>query len=258
MAKQNFDWLIGKNALQEAFAAGKILQKVYLGDYLDNQMLKELIKLSRQHKVSVLTVPRTKLDKLCKGNHQGVLAMISPIEFYKVEDLVQSAFESGQNPCFALLDGITDVHNFGAIARSAEVMGITGLIIGSRNSAPVNQEAIKVSAGALLRIPVCKINNPVHTLRELKKMGFVIVGADEKAKMHLQESDLNTSLVIVLGAEDLGISPEVKACLDFSVSIPQAGHINSLNVSVSAGIIFYQWRTGQDLMVKQTNDLKSK
>jgi 23S rRNA (guanosine2251-2'-O)-methyltransferase len=105
MAKQNFDWLIGKNALHEAFAAGKILQKVYLGDYLDNQVLKELIKLSRQHKVSVLTVPRTKLDKLCKGNHQGVLAMISPIEFHKVEDLVHMAFEAGKNPCFALLDG---------------------------------------------------------------------------------------------------------------------------------------------------------
>jgi 23S rRNA (guanosine2251-2'-O)-methyltransferase len=103
-----------------------------------------------------------------------------------------------------------------------------------------------VSAGALLRIPVCKVNNPVHTLRELKKMGFVILGADEKADLHLREADLKTSVVFVLGAEDLGISPEVKNCLDYSISIPQAGHINSLNVSVSAGIIFYQWRSVQD------------
>jgi len=240
MNKQNSEWITGKNGLLEGLESGQEIQKVYLGDYLETEVLRQLIKIVRKHKISVLTVPRTKLDKLCKSNHQGVLALISPIRFENPYDLASHAFESGVLPVMAMLDGVTDVHNFGAIARSAEVLGITGLIIGKRNSAPVNHEAIKISAGALLRIPICKETSLFHTLRNLKKMGFTVLAADERATLRPREADLKKPLVIIMGSEGEGISYELKSEADLSVSIPQAGKINSLNVSVAAGILFYE------------------
>ncbi len=238
------DWLIGKNALKEAIAAGTVIQKVYLNETLEKETLQELIKLCKQNKISVLTVPKFKLDKLSKKAHQGVLTLISPIDFYKTSDLVHQAYEQGRNPCLIVLDSITDVRNFGAIARSAEVFGIDGIIIGVKNSAPVNQESIKSSAGALLRIPICKENNILHVLRELKKLGFRIIGADEKGDSLIGEMDMNQPIVFVFGSEGEGISRDIKSLIDVFVAIPQRGKISSLNVSVSAGIIFYEWMKG--------------
>ncbi len=247
--EQNNEWLIGKNALKEGIAAGKRIQKVYLSDTLDNETLKELLKLIRAQKISVLVVPKSKLDRLNRSNHQGVLASISPIQFYKTMDLVTHIYEQGQHPALALLDGITDVHNFGAIARSAEIFGLGGIIIGNRNSAPVNYEAIKSSAGALLQIPVCKENNLLHTVKELKAQGFVVIGADEKAEQTIEQLDMTKPCVMVFGSEGEGISYDLKKTLDQHVKIPQIGKINSLNVSVSAGIFFYEW-------MKQNNQKK--
>ncbi len=235
------EWIIGKNALKEAIAAGTQIQKVYLNENLEKETLHELIKLCRNFKISVLTTPKFKLDKLYKGQHQGVLALISPIDFYNACDLADKVFEDGKTPCFVMLDGVTDVRNFGAIVRSAEVFGISGIIIGVKNSAPVNQDAIKSSSGALLRIPVCKETNLVHTIKELRRRGFRIVGADEKAQSTLAETDMKQALVFVFGAEGDGMSRDVKALIDVFAKIPQHGNISSLNVSVSAGIFFYEW-----------------
>ncbi|MBK9271193.1 MAG: 23S rRNA (guanosine(2251)-2'-O)-methyltransferase RlmB [Saprospiraceae bacterium] len=243
MKKANSEWLIGKNALHEALAAGKELQKVYLGEYLESDTLRELIKQIRKHKIPVLTVPKAKLDKLCNAQHQGVLALINPIFFQKVHDVVIHLFESGENPALAILDGITDVHNFGAIARSAEILGIHALIIGKKQSAPINHEAIKSSAGALLRISVCRENNLVHVVKELKKMGIQIYAASEKAKLHVNKVKLNQPLAFILGSEGEGIDPLLLAEANELVKIPQIGHTNSLNVSVASGILFYERMT---------------
>lgn len=241
MKKQASEWIMGKNGLLEALSVGKELQKVYLGDYLEDQTQRELVKLVRKNKISVLTVPKTKLDKLCPGLHQGVLALINPINFLKVADVVSYLFESGVHPALAILDGITDVHNFGAIARSAEVLGIHALIIGKKQSAPINHEAIKASAGALLRISVCKENNLVHVVKDLKKMGIYICAASEKAEIQISETNLNQPIAFILGSEGEGISYDLISEADQLVKIPQMGKTNSLNVSVASGILFYEW-----------------
>lgn len=238
------DWIAGKNALREAIAAGTIIQKVYLSETLEKEALLELSELCKKNGLSVLTVPKYKLDKLSGIQHQGVLGHISPVEFYNSADLADLLFSEGKTPCFVMLDSITDVRNFGAIARSAEVFGIHGIIIGQKNSAPINQEAVKTSSGALLRIPICKENNLQHSIRELRKRGFKIIGADEKAASTIDEMDMDQALVIVLGSEGSGISKDINHLIDVHVKIPQKGKINSLNVSVSAGIIFYHWSKG--------------
>lgn len=240
MNKRISEWIVGKNALMEALDSEQSLQKIYLADHLDSQILNEWIKRARKHKISVLKVPKYKLDKLCPANHQGILALINPIQFADTQDLVTKAFEEGINPIMVLLDGVTDVHNFGAIARSAEVLGVTGLIIGKKSSAPINHEAIKISSGALLRIPVCKETSLYHCVRNLKKMGLHVIGADEKASQAVYQSDLKKPLLLILGSEGEGISKELLTQVDENIRIPQMGKINSLNVSVAAGIVFYE------------------
>jgi 23S rRNA (guanosine2251-2'-O)-methyltransferase len=245
MAKPNLDWIIGKNALREGIAAGVKIQKVFLQDSLERETFTELIKLCRKHKISVLEVPKFKLDKLYKSGHQGVLGLINPIDFISLNDLVDFIFSEGKNPGLLILDQITDVRNFGAIARSAEIFGIHGIIIGKKNSAPINQEAIKASAGALLSLPICQETNIINAVKLLKKMGIAICAVHEKANQHLNKSTLNIPIAFILGAEGEGISDELLAEADLSVSIPQVGTISSLNVSVAAGILCYEWRKQQ-------------
>ncbi|NOT36835.1 MAG: 23S rRNA (guanosine(2251)-2'-O)-methyltransferase RlmB [Saprospiraceae bacterium] len=240
------EWIAGKNALREAIAAGTIIQKVYLSETLEKDTLNELFELCKRNGLSVISVPKFKLDKLSGIQHQGVLAHISPVEFHNALDLADLLFTQGLNPCLVILDSITDVRNFGAIARSAEVFGIHGIIIGQKNSSPINQDAIKTSSGALLRIPICKENNLQHTIRDLKKRGFKIIGADEKASSTILDMDMNQAIVFVLGSEGSGISKDINHLIDVHVGIPQKGKINSLNVSVSAGIIFYNWSMKQE------------
>ncbi len=235
------EWIVGKNALREAIAAGTLIQKIYLSETLEKETLKELTELCKNNGLSVLTVPKYKLDKLSGIQHQGVLAHISPVEFFKAVDLADQLFSEGKTPCLAVLDCITDVRNFGAIARSAEVFGVHGIIIGQKNSAPINQEAIKTSSGALLRIPICKESNLQHTLRELRKRGFRLIGADEKASSTIHDMDMDQAIAFVFGSEGTGISKDINYLIDIHIRIPQKGKINSLNVSVSAGIVFYEW-----------------
>lgn len=235
------DLILGKNALREAIAAEHPIQKIFISETLDNEDTKLLLKLARSHKIPILRVTKNKLDKLTRLNHQGVIGLSSAIDFYQASTLVDHVFSQGHNPCLCICDGITDVRNFGAIGRSAEIFGIHGLVIGQKNSAPVNSESIKASAGALLSLPVCKEKNLLTTIRQLKSLGLVIYSASEKAEQTIRELDLKKSLAIVIGSEGSGISPEILQHSDQLFKIPQSGKISSLNVSVAAGIIFYEW-----------------
>jgi 23S rRNA (guanosine2251-2'-O)-methyltransferase len=235
------DLILGKNALKEAIAAEINIQKIFISDGLETEDTKWLLKLARAHKIPILRVSKFKLDKLTKSNHQGVIAMTSAIDFYQTASLVDHIFSKGQNPCLCICDGITDVRNFGAIGRSAEVFGIHGLIIGQKNSAPINSESIKASSGALLSLPVCREKNLLATIRQLKSSGLVILCASEKATKTVREIDMNRSIAFVLGSEGTGVSPEILNQADELFKIPQKGNIESLNVSVAAGIIFYEW-----------------
>jgi 23S rRNA (guanosine2251-2'-O)-methyltransferase len=239
------DLIIGKNALREAIAADLNIQKIFISETLDSEDTKALLKLARTHKIPILRTDRYKMDKLSRQNHQGVIAFTSAIPFYQAVTVVDHIFNQGKNPCLCVCDGITDVRNFGAIGRSAEVFGIHGLVIGEKNSAPVNSESIKASAGALLTLPVCREKNMEHSIRQLKSMGLVILCASEKADKTIRELDMNKSLAFVLGSEGTGIREEILQHADEVFKIPQTGKISSLNVSVAAGILFYEWMLQQ-------------
>ncbi|MBK9722286.1 MAG: 23S rRNA (guanosine(2251)-2'-O)-methyltransferase RlmB [Saprospiraceae bacterium] len=235
------DLILGKNALREAIAAEINIQKIFISETLENEETKALLKLARAHKIPILRVAKPKLDRLSRLNHQGVIAITSAIDFYEAASLVDHVLFRGENPGLCICDGITDVRNFGAIARSAEIFGIHGLIIGQKNSAPINSESIKASSGALLSLPVCREKNLLHTIKQLKSMGLVIISASEKADLTIRELDMKKSLAFVLGSEGTGVSPEILTETDAIVKIPQKGTIQSLNVSVAAGIFFYEW-----------------
>ncbi len=235
------DLILGKNALQEAIAAEVNVQKIFISETLDNEDTKWLLKLARSNKIPILRVPKHKLDRLSKSNHQGVIGITSVIEFYQAAVLIDHIFHRGDNPCLGICDGITDVRNFGAIARSAEIFGVHGLIIGQKNSAPINSESIKSSSGALLSLPVCREKNLLASIRQMKTMGLAIYCASEKATTSLRQLDMHKSLAFVLGSEGYGITPEILHEADELFKIPQTGTIPSLNVSVAAGICFYEW-----------------
>ncbi len=235
------DLILGKNALKEAIAAEVNIQKIFISETLDSEDTKWLLKLARANKIPILRVTKFKLDKLSRLNHQGVIAFTSAIDLYQATVLADHVFGKGLNPALCICDGITDVRNFGAIARSAEIFGIHGLVIGQKNSAPINSESIKASSGALLSVPVCREKNLIHSIRQLKTLGLVILCASEKAEKSIRELDLNKSLAFVLGSEGIGISQEILDYADELFKIPQVGKIESLNVSVAAGITFYEW-----------------
>ncbi len=235
------DLILGKNALKEAIAAGTEIQKIFLSETLERSELGALLKLARSRKIPVVEVPKAKLDRISKLQHQGVIGLTTPVDFRDLGNLVDGLFFNGVSPALAVCDGITDVRNFGAIARSAEIFGIHGIVIGQKNSAPINGESIKASAGALLRLPVCREKSLLHSLKQLKSSGVVILCANEKAKQEIRQTDLKRPLALVLGAEGMGVSMEILQIADESVRIPQIGEIESLNVSVAAGILFYEW-----------------
>ncbi|HRI01200.1 MAG TPA: 23S rRNA (guanosine(2251)-2'-O)-methyltransferase RlmB [Saprospiraceae bacterium] len=239
--KEKNQWISGKNALKEAIATGQLLQKVFLNENLEKETLYELLKLCRKQHIPVVQVPKFKLDKLSKSNHQGVLGLINPIEFWDPEDLIQQAFDQGKNPGLLYLDGLTDVRNFGAICRTAEVFGLTGVMMGQKNAAPINEEAIKASAGALLRLPIVQLKDPGFVLKKLKRQGMTIIACSEKAELPVSKAELGKSCVLVLGSEGTGIQNSILDLCDELISIPQAGEIQSLNVSIAAGIICYEW-----------------
>jgi rRNA methylase, putative, group 3 len=185
-------------------------------------------------------VPEERLSRLTRGQHQGVIAFVSEIEYTSLEQLIPMIYEQGRSPFVVLLDGLTDVRNFGAIARTAECAGVDALIIPERGSVSVTADAIKTSAGALHRLPVCRVSSIASAVALLQQSGLQVVAASEKASDLYTETDLRLPLGLVLGAEDHGVSTDVLRMVDHIVRIPQVGAIGSLNVSVAAGILIYE------------------
>ena len=185
-------------------------------------------------------MPLERINKYTRKNHQGAIAFISSTHYQRVEDLVQNVFEEGKDPFFIILDGVTDVRNFGAIARTCECAGVDAIVIPFRGSVSVGADAIKTSAGALHTLPVCKEKNLVQTVKYLKASGVRVVAATEKGDKVYTDTDLTGPLAIVMGAEDTGVSPEIIRLCDDLVKIPINGKISSLNVSVAAGVMIYE------------------
>ncbi len=234
------EMIFGIRAVIEAIEAGKEIDKVIVRRELQGDLSKELLALLKAHDIPVQRVPAERLDRFTRKNHQGVIAFLSAITYEKIGDIIPFLYENGKDPFIMLLDGVTDVRNFGAIARTCEVAGVDAIVIPSRGSVTVNADAVKTSAGALLKIPVCKENSLTEAIRFLKDSGVKVVAASERAAANYTEMDYKGPIAIVMGAEDTGVSAENLRIVDNLVKIPQYGTIGSLNVSVAAGVLIYE------------------
>ena len=236
----NESYIYGLRPVLEAIDAGKEIEKLLIQKGLRGELFAELMKMTSLHRIPVQMVPVEKLNQYPVRNHQGVIAFVSPITYYLIEDLIPGMFESGKTPVILILDGLTDVRNVGAIARTAECAGVDALVIPARGSAQINADAVKTSAGALARIPVCRTQNLYRTCQFLKHSGLQLVACTEKGNEIYHRINYLPPTSIVMGAEDTGISTDILKLADQLVKIPLLGEIRSLNVSVATGIILYE------------------
>lgn len=240
MKRETNQMIFGIRAVIEAIHSGKELESLFIQRGLSGELLKELKALIKDQAITYQQVPVEKLDRITKKNHQGVIAVISPITYHKIEDVIPHVYEIGQVPLVLILDGITDVRNFGAIARTAACAGVHAIVVPSKGSAEINPDAIKTSAGALYKIPICRHENLLTVVKFMQESGLQIVACTEKTKESIYTPDFTAPTAIVMGAEDVGISDNIIRNADLLTRIPMFGEIESLNVSVSAGVIIYE------------------
>ena len=233
--KDNF--IFGIRPIIEAIDSNKTIDKIFIQKGLHNELFSELWKLIRLRRINYKHVPLEKINRLTKKNHQGVVAFLSPVDFFNIENVIPLLYESGKNPLILILDRITDVRNFGAIARTAECLGADVILIPEKNFASINADAIKTSAGALLNIKVCRTWNLQNAIDFIKNCGIQIVSCTEKTDKTIYDANYCNPTAIILGSEEDGISKELLHASDEKVKIPMVGKIKSLNVSVAAGVI---------------------
>ena len=231
--------LIGVHACQEGLHEGEEIDRILIRKGLNSDSAKSLIRSAKEKSVPVQFVPKEKLDRLTNLNHQGVLGLRSPISYADINEIVTAAYERAELPFLLVLDHITDVRNLGAMARTAECMGVHAIVIPDRGVAAINDVAIKVSSGALTRIPVCRVSSLARTIEDLKGQGITTIGATEKASVRLRTMEVEGPRAIVMGNEEKGLSRDVMARCDHLVKIDMGGDIGSLNVSVAAGMFLF-------------------
>lgn len=236
------EMVFGLRPILEALHAGKTMEKIYLLKGTKHSISQEITELAKEAQIPISLVPVEKLDQLTRKNHQGAVGYLSAISYSPLDEIVASIFEKGKDPLLLVLDRITDVRNFGAIARNAECMGVDAIVIPSRGAAQINADALKTSAGALSLIPVCRETNLKDTLQFLRQSGIRVVACTEKAEDNLTDTavDLTGPVAVLMGSEEDGISPEYLKRADVRVKIPMVGQVQSLNVSVASGIILYE------------------
>ena len=238
--EQTTHYIYGMRAVTEAVRSGRKFEKVLLKQGMEGTQYRELLELLMQNDIPFQFVPFQKLNSLVKGAHQGVVAYISQIDYVPFEEMIELAMSRKEAPLFVLLDGVSDVRNFGAIARTAECAGVDGLILPAKGGAAINADAVKTSAGALLRVPTAKVTNLKLPLYYLLESGFQVVAATEKAETSLYDIKFRKPTAIVMGSEQKGISPAVLDLCTAEARIPMMGEIGSLNVSVAAAIVLYE------------------
>ena len=232
--------IYGTRAVMEAIAAGKEIEKVMIQSGLSNDLIKELITTARSRNVPITFVPLEKLKRMSSKNHQGVICLLAAVSFASLANLIDRAYSEGREPFFLLLDRITDVRNFGAIARTAECAGLDGIVIPEKGSAPITSDAMKTSAGALNHLPVCREKDLKKTLKLLRDNGIRVVACTEKASKDLYEVNLTGPIALIMGSEEDGIGDPLLREADELAKIPMNGRIGSLNVSVAAGVAVYE------------------
>lgn len=239
--EQSSSKIFGLRAILEAIEAGQEIEKVYLQKELKGALAHQLQKIINENSISFSYVPIEKLNKLSRHqNHQGAVASISPISFHDLEQLVDRVFEQTKTPLFLILDQISDVRNLGAILRTAECTGVNAVILPVHGSAPINADAIKTSAGAAFRIPICKVSHVLDALYHLKSLDIQVVSISEKAEKSIFDIDFNPPTALIVGSENKGISNNILKNSDQKGKLPLLGSIESLNVSVACGAVLYE------------------
>ena len=234
------NFIFGAHAVIEALRAGKEFEKIIMKKELSGDTLREVLKISRERNIPYQFVPLDRLNRLTSKNHQGVVAYISSIEYQPIEQIIPNLFEKGIDPFILMLDHITDVRNFGSIARTAECAGVHAIVIPDKGSAQINADAIKTSSGALHTIPICRAGNLTSVLQFCSNSGLKIIAASEKGNEVYSKIDYSGPILIVMGSEDEGVASDILRKANNIAKIPLFGKVESLNVSVATGLILYE------------------
>jgi len=234
------DVVFGIHPIMEAINSGKEIDKILVQKGLRNPAISALVKAANEHKVPMQYVPLEKINRLTTKNHQGVVCIMSSVEYQDIENILPMVYEKGEVPLILILDRITDVRNFGAIARTVECAGIQAVIIPLKNSAQINADAVKTSSGAIHNINICRVSSLLNAVKILKNNGLQIIACTEKTNETIYDVSFKTPTAIILGSEEDGISMELLAKADYCAKIPLMGEIESLNASVAAGVIVYE------------------
>jgi 23S rRNA (guanosine2251-2'-O)-methyltransferase len=243
---EDIGYIYGRNSIIEALRSGKSIEKIFVLFGAKGKPIDTIFSMANKKKVAIVNYDKKKFysleNKICTKNSssQGVIALLSQIEIIVVDDLIRTSLSKKENPLLLILDEINDPHNLGAIARSAECSGADGMIITERNSAPLSPAAIKASAGALEHIPIAKAGSLSATLKDIRNYGFCIIGSDSNAENLYTDHLYDKPVALVIGSEGKGIRPSTRKYCDHLIKIPMKGKINSLNASVSAGIILFE------------------
>ena len=238
--RESNQMVFGIRAVIEAIKSGKDIEAILVQRGLTGDIFLELKSLLKEYELSYQVVPVEKLNRITTKNHQGVIGIISPVTYQKIENIIPEIYEKGETPLVLILDGVTDVRNLGAIARTAECAGVHAIIIPAKGSAQINPDAVKTSAGALFKIPVCRHESLLKTAKFLQESGLQLVACTEKTNEYLYKPDYKLPTAVIMGSEEDGISNELIRISEHLAKIPMFGEISSLNVSVSAGIILYE------------------
>lgn len=238
MSKQQI--IAGRNPVLELVQSTQQVEKVLISKNASGESIKQIIQICRDKNVHYQFVPEVKITSLSKANHQGVLAFTALIQYQNVQEIIDFNFENGEDPLLLILDNITDIRNVGAIARTALGMGVHAIILPKKESATINDVAIKISAGALLKIPVCRVENLAATIKDIKNNGITIFGLDGTANKYIQECTAKIPLALIAGSEDEGISKEILRLVDQLVKLPMQSELESYNVSVATAMALYE------------------
>lgn len=233
-------YLFGMHPVLEAVKAGKKFDKVLLKQGLEGPQFRELLDLLKSNEISFQFVPIERLNRAVRGSHQGVIAYISQLDYVSLEDMVNNALATSDAPIIVILDGVSDVRNLGAIARTLECAGGQGIIVPAKGGAAMNADAVKASAGALMRMDCCKVPNLRLAAYYLKQSGFRLIAATEKVDHMIYDVDLTGPIAIVMGSEGKGVSQAMLDLADDRAAIPMSGEISSLNVSVASAVVMYE------------------
>ena len=234
------EFVFGMQSVKETLLSEKEIERVYIQKSTKSDAVRDILALARERKVEVWQVPVEKLNRITQKNHQGVICYISPIHYVDVENVIQTAFEKGENPLIIVLDEVTDVRNFGAIVRTALCAGAHAVLFPEKGSARIGSDAMKTSSGALNHLPICRTKNLVKSLKILKESGLALIACSEKGDQTIYDVDMSGPAAIIMGSEERGIKIDHIAEADYFAKIPMAGKVQSMNVGVAMGIISFE------------------